>query len=617
MAKDLSAMMAYGSDEPEAKPAEAPAPKASSGKLSALMAYGNEPEAEAPAEDLRTKLSPKEEKGFQAWRATLPERLQSDSDYDLRGFYKKNPTFKLGGPDAHLTDEFKLPNHETFSNESRYYNDKTAHLGGHWEQGQDGGWAFVPNDTNYKRRIVEDKNGNRVEDHAEQIHASDEIFGREPGRKAPKGFERLAAAADLPEKGTPVEPDFPERAPPTKIRGGAEAAGHELSNLFGVGPIIAAGADTLVSQVPYARDLAQNVHSEEFPPLTDPNVSFSERRAAYARALDESREQHPGITAATSALRTIPETIIARGAGRFIGPALEEVAPAVKALSPVAKAALAGGAYGAGTGVGEGLSHGEGAGDIATRALVGGGLGAGGGALVAKGGQLVRETGKRVAKAVGKLKPEQVNEVADLARRDPEVAKALTTGAKKGATIIGKRVEDMVEAQAKGATTAEGAKQLSTDIETAELLWKKLSKRAEEKVSHKSALALALTAAQEGLFHQDYKRAAAEFLAALGVPKVGTVAGRVANRAALSALRNEGNSAFARTALKALEKGLPLTTALKLAQEGAQGRTLEDVGHVVGAGIDAAAGIFGAPEAPEPAPEPSTPPDVSPEPADE
>jgi hypothetical protein len=106
--------------------------------------------AAVDATDNLTKLSPSEERRYQAWKATLPERLQYEGDYDLRGFWKKNPTFSVDQPEQHMTDEFKLPNHKTFSNESRYYNDRTKHLGGHWE-----GDIFIPNDTRYKQRVDE------------------------------------------------------------------------------------------------------------------------------------------------------------------------------------------------------------------------------------------------------------------------------------------------------------------------------------------------------------------------------------------------------------------------------------------------------------------------------
>jgi hypothetical protein len=106
--------------------------------------------AAVDAADNLTTLSPSEERRYQTWKATLPERLQYEGDYDLRGFWKKNPTFSVDNPEQHMTDEFKLPNHKTFSNESRYYNEKTKHLGGHWE-----GDVYIPNDTRYKQRVDE------------------------------------------------------------------------------------------------------------------------------------------------------------------------------------------------------------------------------------------------------------------------------------------------------------------------------------------------------------------------------------------------------------------------------------------------------------------------------
>ena len=97
-----------------------------------------------------TKLSPSEESKYQAWKSTLPDRLKYEGDYDLRGFWKKNPNFSVDTPGQHMTDEFKLPNHPTFSDESRYYNEKTKHLGGHWE-----GDVYIPNDTRFKKRVDE------------------------------------------------------------------------------------------------------------------------------------------------------------------------------------------------------------------------------------------------------------------------------------------------------------------------------------------------------------------------------------------------------------------------------------------------------------------------------
>lgn len=97
-----------------------------------------------------THLSPRDEAGYQHWKATLPKRLQYEGDYDLRGFYKKNPQFSVDVPGQHMTDEFKLPNHRTFSDESKFYNPGTMRFGGHWT-----GDVYNPNSLQYKQRVDE------------------------------------------------------------------------------------------------------------------------------------------------------------------------------------------------------------------------------------------------------------------------------------------------------------------------------------------------------------------------------------------------------------------------------------------------------------------------------
>ena len=61
-------------------------------------------------------------------------------DYDLRGFFKKYGPVDVnvkGG--QHFTDEFKLPNHATFSDQSVYATGAARALAGHWE-----GDTYVP-----------------------------------------------------------------------------------------------------------------------------------------------------------------------------------------------------------------------------------------------------------------------------------------------------------------------------------------------------------------------------------------------------------------------------------------------------------------------------------------
>jgi ribosomal protein S15P/S13E len=81
---------------------------------------------------------------FQRYK-TLKEWTDAEkaAGYDLEGYIAKH-----GIPDQskgqHLTDEFKLPNHITFSTDSKYSTPETP--GGKWEQGENKKWAYTPSD---------------------------------------------------------------------------------------------------------------------------------------------------------------------------------------------------------------------------------------------------------------------------------------------------------------------------------------------------------------------------------------------------------------------------------------------------------------------------------------
>lgn len=66
------------------------------------------------------------------WKSSLPNNLQYEGDYDLQGYYNKYGPVKVGA-NTHLTDEFKLPNHPTFSDQSKYYT--KGSVAGHWNNG--------------------------------------------------------------------------------------------------------------------------------------------------------------------------------------------------------------------------------------------------------------------------------------------------------------------------------------------------------------------------------------------------------------------------------------------------------------------------------------------------
>lgn len=68
-----------------------------------------------------TPLNLNNELRFQIAKANSPFRNDSGYDYDYRGFYNKYGNLTPQATNGHLTDEYKKPNHHTFSIESNYY----------------------------------------------------------------------------------------------------------------------------------------------------------------------------------------------------------------------------------------------------------------------------------------------------------------------------------------------------------------------------------------------------------------------------------------------------------------------------------------------------------------
>ncbi len=89
---------------------------------------------------------------YSQWHDALPKQLQSSRDYDLQGAF-------LNGTSAdfrdHMTDQFKKPNHVTFSDQS-VYSGRDGNTGGTWldatTNGQKGKGFFQPSATNQKYR---------------------------------------------------------------------------------------------------------------------------------------------------------------------------------------------------------------------------------------------------------------------------------------------------------------------------------------------------------------------------------------------------------------------------------------------------------------------------------
>jgi hypothetical protein len=86
---------------------------------------------------------------------TIPEGTEMSPDYDLRSFYTEQPIAaeKFMSGKGHATDEYKLPNHPTFSTESRY--STVENPGGSWVEGGKG-WSFNASHANRKNMSKED-----------------------------------------------------------------------------------------------------------------------------------------------------------------------------------------------------------------------------------------------------------------------------------------------------------------------------------------------------------------------------------------------------------------------------------------------------------------------------
>jgi hypothetical protein len=80
---------------------------------------------------------------YRKWLET--HQLRESEDYDTYAAYKAGIQ-----PDerGHLTDEYKKPNHITFSDESVYAREKGAPPAGKWVGSDEEGWAFYASPTN-------------------------------------------------------------------------------------------------------------------------------------------------------------------------------------------------------------------------------------------------------------------------------------------------------------------------------------------------------------------------------------------------------------------------------------------------------------------------------------
>lgn len=89
------------------------------------------------SQQMNTQLTPEQ---YAQYMQAFGQRAPGDEkDYDLRGAWLAGAR---PGPNGHFTDQFKKPNHPTFSGESQYSN--AQHPGGYWTDN-----TFVPSADMY------------------------------------------------------------------------------------------------------------------------------------------------------------------------------------------------------------------------------------------------------------------------------------------------------------------------------------------------------------------------------------------------------------------------------------------------------------------------------------
>jgi hypothetical protein len=159
-----------------------------------------------------TQLSPADEAKFQAWAKANP-RMGNTYDYDSRGFWKSGAQQDVRG---HGGDEYKKPNHPTFSDQSRY--STAQNPGGHWDPipgSKNGGYNFYASPANTQYQSPED---------LQRYFQKEEPNSRVAFPQRTKGYQEGGDVSDDPDQ-TPAEADenAPTRSMPLPAQGSAAA----------------------------------------------------------------------------------------------------------------------------------------------------------------------------------------------------------------------------------------------------------------------------------------------------------------------------------------------------------------------------------------------------------
>lgn len=119
-------------------------------KLPGMVAYqapNDKQQKQLSQPSFDTTLDPAQEKQFAIWKAANAAN-DSGQDYDLRGAFLAAQGKEAKDARGHMTDQFKKPNHYTFSVESKY-NGVNGEVGGRWEE-KNGKTYFYASPTNLK-----------------------------------------------------------------------------------------------------------------------------------------------------------------------------------------------------------------------------------------------------------------------------------------------------------------------------------------------------------------------------------------------------------------------------------------------------------------------------------
>jgi hypothetical protein len=102
-----------------------------------------------------TELPKEKREEFNRWmekisKTTGHDAFEGMNDYDYQGLFLKSGGKVDVNQGTHFTDEFKKPNHPTFSTQS-IYNGADGNVGGEWKPSTEPGkWIFVAGPANIK-----------------------------------------------------------------------------------------------------------------------------------------------------------------------------------------------------------------------------------------------------------------------------------------------------------------------------------------------------------------------------------------------------------------------------------------------------------------------------------